>query len=127
MTYLLGRSVWGKNPRQTLAHDIVCLRQAFNRAPHRLGYNQKSGNQGFYFRGRPALDPQLERRMVGAMSEIDPVQMAIISRLSSAQRFAQMVSIIEFTEQVGTLQLRQRQPLLNQEQALYKVRTGQVS
>lgn len=127
VTYLLGRKIWCENPRQTLASDILCLRQKLRWTPYRLSYSRKSEYHGFYFHGRPTLDPQLERRMVGAMSEIDPAQMAIISRLSSAQRFAQMASIIEFTERVGALQLRERQPFLNQEQALYKVRTGQVS
>lgn len=126
VAYLLGWRVWGENPRTRLAEDIQYLRHVLHRAGHLLRYSRKRDNQGFYVQGRPALDQQLERRLEGALAEVDPAQTAILARMTSAERFTQAAAMIEFTQQAGALRLRQRQPHLSAEQALYQVRQGQL-
>jgi hypothetical protein len=126
VAYLLGWRTWGEQPRTTLAADICMLRRALEAAGHHLAYRIDPANRGFYIRGRPALDPQLERRMKGAMAEIDPAQMVITRRLTTAQRFAQAMSMIEFVTNAGAYRLQQRQPTLSWPEALQRARQGKV-
>ncbi|CAN5694222.1 hypothetical protein BH10CHL1_BH10CHL1_03730 [soil metagenome] len=126
IAYLIGRRAWGENPRATLAADMLYLRRVLAIAGHHLAYSQQSEHRGFYIPGRPLLDPQLERRMLGAMAEIDPAQMAITRQLTPAQRFAQAMSMIDFVTRVGVYRLRQRQPTLSLEEAQRQVRQGKV-
>jgi len=126
VAYLLGWRTWGEQPRLTLAADIYLLRRALADVGHHLAYSIKPNQRGFYIQGRPALDPQLERRMKGAMAEIDPAQMAITRRLAPAQRFAQAMSMIEFVTNAGAYRLQQRQPALSWPEALQRARQGKV-
>jgi hypothetical protein len=126
VAYVLGWRIWGDNPRQTLAADILCLRRAFAAAGHHLAYSNEPGREGLYIRGRPTLDPKFARAIRAAVAEVDPVQMAITRRLTPAQRFAQAVSMIEFVERVGAQRLRQRHPHLSEAEALRLVRQGKV-
>ncbi len=126
VAYLLGWRTWGEHPRTTLAADICILRRTLATAGHQLAYHIKPNQRGFYIRGRPALDLQLERRMKGAIAEIDPAQMAITRRLTTAQRFAQAMSMIEFVTNVGAYRLQQRQPALSWQEALQRARQGKV-
>lgn len=126
VAYLLGRRVWGENPRATLAEDILILRRALAAEGKRLAFSLRPGQRGFYFRGRPMLDPHLEKLMLGAIAEVDPVQMAITHRLSMAERFAQGFSMIAAAERAGAYRLRLRQPQLSEAEALYLTRQGKV-
>ncbi len=126
VAYLIGRRAWGENSRATLATDMVHLRQVMTSAGHHLAYSHQPEHKGFYIRGRPLLDPQLERRMIGAMAEIDPAQMAITRQLTPAQRFTQAMSMIDFVTKAGVYRLRQRQPTLSLEEAQRRVRQGKV-
>ncbi|MFN8489095.1 MAG: hypothetical protein U0350_16020 [Caldilineaceae bacterium] len=127
VAYLIGWRTWGEKPRATLAEDIRMLRHALATAGHHLAYSGQPNHKGFYIRGRPLLDPQLERRMIGAMAEIDPVQMEITRQLTPAQRFAQAMSMIDFVTKAGVYRLRLRQPSLSLEEAQRWVRQGKVA
>ena len=127
VAYLIGWRTWGEKPRATLSADILILRQQLAAVGQRLAYSCQPDHKGFYVRGRPLLDPQLEQRMIGAMAEIDPVQMEITRRLTPAQRFAQAMSMIDFVTKAGVHRLRQRQPSLSLEEAQRWVRQGKVA
>jgi hypothetical protein len=127
VAYLLGWRIWGENPRATLAEDIWALRQALAMEGKRLAFCVKPGQRGFYVRGRPLLDPQLEKRMLGAMAEVDSAQLAITRRLPMVERFAQGFSMIEAIERAGAYRLRIRQPHLSEAEALYLTRQGKVA
>jgi hypothetical protein len=126
VAYLLGYKVWGENPRATLAEDIIILRRALAAEGKLVAFSSRPGQRGFYFRERPTLDGHLEKLMLGAIAEVDPVQMAITRRLSTAERFAQGFSMIAAAERAGAYRLRVRQPHLSEEEALYLTRQGKV-
>ncbi len=127
VAYLIGWQTWGANPRVTLAQDIYALRHALATIGYHLAYSRHAVHKGFYLRGRPMLDPQLERRMIGAMAEIDPAQMAITRKLSVADRVAQALSMMDAAEQAGVYRLRLRKPHLSEQDALRIIRQGKVA
>ena len=63
-----------------------------------------------------------QAQIAGAVAEIDPQQMAIVRRLTSAQRFEQMQSMVDLVEGIAAYRLRQRQPELSEADALRIVR-----
>jgi hypothetical protein len=70
-----------------------------------------------------ALDEQTRRQIAGAIAEVDPAQMAITRKLTSAQRFQQAFSMIRLSEQVTAYRLRLRQPGLSESEALRAIRS----
>jgi hypothetical protein len=126
VAYLLGWRVWGENTRRTLSRDILILRQALAMIGERLAYSHQPAHKGFYIQGRPLLDAQLERRMLQALAEVDPAQIAILRQLSPQERYVQGFSMIDAVERAGAYRLRVRQPRLSEEQALYLTRQGKV-
>lgn len=69
-------------------------------------------------------DQLLSKLIAGAIAEVDVVQVAITRRLTPAQRFQQMTSMIDFVEDVAAYRLRQRSPHLSEVEALRIVRSG---
>jgi hypothetical protein len=61
-------------------------------------------------------------QIAGAVAELDLQQIAILRRLTPAQRVEQAVSMIELAEQVAAYRLRQRHPELSEIEALRTVR-----
>lgn len=127
VAYLMGSKVWGDNQRQTLANDILLLRRDLLAADHRLSYRLRFARGGYYFHGRPTLDPQLERRMIGAIREVDSTQISASKHLSPAQQFAKMMSMIDFVETAGVYRLQKKLPYLKETEALYIVHQGKVA
>lgn len=72
-------------------------------------------------------DALLFAMIPGAVAEVDPRQIAIYRRLSPAQRFQQMQSMIDLVEGIAAHRLRQRQPDLSEADALRTVRGRDVS
>ena len=68
-------------------------------------------------------DALLFEMIPGAVAEVDPQQIAILRTLTPAQRFQQMLSMIELVEGVAAHRLRQRRPELTEADALRVVRT----
>ncbi len=69
-----------------------------------------------------ALDEKTKRQIANAVAEVDPAQMAITRSLTPAQRFQQMLSMIDFSEGVAAHRLRLRQPELSEAEALRIIR-----
>ncbi len=63
-----------------------------------------------------------QAQIAGAVAEVDPQQVAILRRLTPAQRVQQAVSMIDLAEQVAAYRLRQRHPELSEIEALRTVR-----
>ncbi|MEZ4869790.1 MAG: hypothetical protein R3C14_51165 [Caldilineaceae bacterium] len=70
------------------------------------------------------LDERTKRMIAGAVAEIDPAQIALLRTLTPAERFRQMMSMIKFMEKVGVIRLREREPELDEAEALQIVRNG---
>jgi hypothetical protein len=127
VAYLIGWRVWGEQPRATLAADILALRHALTAAGHHLAYSNDPQHEGYYVRGRPALDPKLVKGIRGAMAEVDPAQMAIIRRKTPAWRVAQAASMIAAAEEVGAYRLCLRRPHLTIQDALRFIRQRRIA
>ena len=78
-----------------------------------------------YQRKEPfVITDRIRRQIAGAVAEIDLQQMAIIAKLTPAERVQMAASMIDACERVGVTRLRQREPELNEEEALRIVRGG---
>ncbi len=71
------------------------------------------------------LDEPTKAAIRGAIREIDPRQIEMTRALTPAQRFAKMVSMIEWAERANVRQLRRRHPELSEAEALRTVRRQQ--
>jgi len=72
------------------------------------------------------FDEQTRRQIAGAIAEVDPAQMAVTRKLTAAQRFQQMLSMIDFVEGAAAYRLRLRQPELSEGESLRIVRGRHV-
>ncbi len=72
------------------------------------------------------VDERIRRMIAGAVAEVDPAQIAVLRRLTPAQRFTQMISMIRFTEKSTAHRLCNREPALSEAEALKVVRSGYV-
>lgn len=70
------------------------------------------------------VNERIKRMIAGAVAEIDPAQIAILRTFTPAQRFQQMISMIQCVESVGAFRLRVREPELSEAEALQIVRSG---
>lgn len=68
-----------------------------------------------------------QRLIAGAIAEVDPNQIAILRRLTPAQRFQQMQSMIELVEGIAAYRLRQRRPELSEAGSLLVIRRQDTS
>jgi len=80
--------------------DIWFVRKAFLAAGYKLGYSRKGERKGFYLRGEGEVSRELSTAISGAVSEVDPVQVEITRRLSSAQRVQQGLSLTDLAHKV---------------------------
>jgi hypothetical protein len=67
---------------------------------------------------------EMRCEIAGAVRELDLAQMAIVAKLTPAQRVHIAASMIQACEQVGVYRLRQRQPELSEAEAYRIVRGG---
>ncbi|MEM7128816.1 MAG: hypothetical protein AAF702_20955 [Chloroflexota bacterium] len=78
-----------------------------------------------YRRKEPfVLNDHHKRVIAGAVAKIDPKQIAILRKLTVAQRVQQAASMIRAAEQVGVYRLRQRESKLSEQEAYYVIRSG---
>jgi hypothetical protein len=78
-----------------------------------------------YHRKQPVVvTDRMRRQIAGAVAEIDMAQMAILRRMTPAERMAQAGAMIEEMERAGAYRLRQRRPELSEANALRIVRGG---
>ena len=77
-------------------------------------------------RNTPGIDERTRTVIAGAVAEVDLVQIAILRQMTPAQRFAQMLSMLYFTETAAADRLRLRENSLSERGALQIVRSGQM-
>lgn len=78
-----------------------------------------------YRRKEPfVLDKRAKQIIKGAVAKIDLRQIAILRKLTIAQRVQQATSMIRAAEQIGVYRLRQREPELSEQEAFYIIRSG---
>lgn len=82
-------------------------------------------NNPSYQRKEPfVITDEIRQEIAGAVGEVDVAQMAIIAKLTPAQRVQMAVSMIDACERAGVQRLRQRQPELSEQEAYRIVRGG---
>lgn len=78
-----------------------------------------------YHRKTPlVVTEQMRREIVGAVAEIDLAQMAMLRRMTPAQRVRMAASMIADVERVAVYRLRQREPELSEPEAYRIVQMG---
>jgi hypothetical protein len=78
-----------------------------------------------YSRDEPfVLTDKMRRQIRGAVAEIDLAQMAIIRKMTPAERVARGADMCAAAEKVGVFRLRLRQPELSEDEAYRIVRGG---
>jgi hypothetical protein len=81
-----------------------------------------------YYRDKPVeVTDEMRKEISGAIAEIDLAQMALIRKLTVAERVAMGADMIAAAERVGVYRLRQRQPELSEDEAYRIVRGGLVN
>ncbi len=70
------------------------------------------------------VDDRMRKMIAGAVAEVDPAQIAMLRKMTPAERFAQMISMVRFTEEAAADRLCQREPTLAVAEALKIVRSG---
>jgi hypothetical protein len=75
-------------------------------------------------RDRPitVVDDRMRKMIAGAVAEIDPAQIAILRKLTPADRVYQALSMIAFAENTSAYRLRKQQPGLSEAEALVAAR-----
>ena len=82
-------------------------------------------NNPSYQRKEPfVITDEIRQEIAGAVGEIDIAQMAIIAKLTAAQRVQMAASMIDACERAGVQRLRLRQPELSEHEAYRIVRGG---
>ena len=78
-----------------------------------------------YYRDQPLiLTDQMRCEIRGAIAEIDLAQMAIIRKMTIAERVAMGADMVAAAEKVGVYRLRLRQPELSEDEAYRIIRGG---
>lgn len=68
------------------------------------------------------VDARIRQMIAGAVAEIDLAQIAMLRKLTPAERLQQAVAMIGAAERVAAYRLHQQQPNLTAEQALVAAR-----
>ena len=68
------------------------------------------------------VDARIRQMIAGAVAEIDLAQIAMLRKLTPAERFQQAVAMIGAAERVVAYRLKQRQPNLTVAQAILAAR-----
>jgi hypothetical protein len=121
----LGKGCFGDAAwEDTFFRDMHVVKQAFQAASCRLTYSRRPGQPGYFLHGQPVISVELSNILVGSVTEVDPVQMAILKKLSFSARFQQGCSISNLARQVVANRLRQRNPNLGLAEAYRQVVHG---
>lgn len=68
------------------------------------------------------VDDRIRKMIAGAVAEVDPAQIAVLRRLTPAERCWQAIAMIEGAERVAAYRVRHRQPELSESEAVVTVR-----
>lgn len=108
-----GEAAW----EDTFYRDMRVVKRALQEAGYQLAYSRSRGRPGYFLRGEAPLHPDLARVIAGSLEEVDPAQIAIYRRLSSADRFRQGCSISDTARRAVAHRLQERRPKLDQGEA----------
>jgi hypothetical protein len=103
--WVVGRGCFGKAPAATLKRDLRALKAVLAANGWQLRYSRRPGRRGYYLRGRPELAPEIAANIRAGMSDIDPYQVELASRLTPAQRVQQAG---ELSDQLRMMAVRRR-------------------
>jgi hypothetical protein len=106
---MLGRGCFGLSPDAAFRRDIAVVRQTLARAGHHLAYSRRLDRPGYYIKGRPRLDEQLQKLIAGAAAEVDPAQIAIYRHLQPAQRIWQLAHLSDWLRSTNTRRLQRKE------------------
>ena len=99
---LMGFACFGeKSWEDNFYRDMRVVKSALKQAGFKLKYSRNREIPGYYLAGEPALHPDVEKEIVGALSELDSEQIEIYKRISPAQKFYQACSIIDMARKVS--------------------------
>ena len=119
---LLGRGCFGESAwEDTFYRDMQLIRRALKLAGQHLAYSRSSRQPGYYLRRQPAVEPEVAAVLAGAVSEVDPAQIAVLKRHTFAQRFRQGCSVSRLARCTAANRLQQRYPQLSRVEAQRRV------
>lgn|GEM_PF-950729 len=87
-------------------------------------YNRIMQNPNTQPKEPVVVTARMRRQIAGAVAELDPQQLKITQQLTAAERTWQAASMIDAAERVAVYRLRQREPELDEAEALRIVRGG---
>ena len=93
-----GEKSWDDN----FYRDMRVVKAALKLSGHEMNYSRKREKPGYYLAGEPVLHPAEEKAVWEALRELDPHQIEIYKRISSAQKFFQACSITNLAKKVST-------------------------
>jgi hypothetical protein len=82
----LGTGCFGRGSTLTFRRDMQVIKAVMAAQGYRLKFSRRAARPGYYIAGRPVLAPETIKAVQGAAREIDPRQLAVLSRLSPAGR-----------------------------------------
>ena len=118
---LLGRDCFGKAAEATFRRDMRALRAVLASCGFGLRFSRRSGHGGYYIPGRPELAPEVAEAIRAAMSDVDPRQIAMASRLTPADRVQQAGRLSDGLRWMALRRLMAEQPGLTLRQAHQEV------
>jgi hypothetical protein len=110
-----GLSAWEDN----FYRDLRVVKQALKTGGFQLQYSRKRQRPGYYLKGQPVISDELAQILKNSAAQVDPNQIAVLRRLSLAQRFRLGCSISDAARKVVVYRIRLRQPELTLSQANY--------
>lgn len=117
-----GASAWEDN----FYRDMRVVKQALQAAGYELRYSRSAQRPGYFLKDQPAISEELRQIIRNTVAQVDPNQIAILRRLTPAQRFRLGCSISDAARRVVAYRIRQQQPELTPGQAnLLAVQKGQ--
>ncbi len=104
---MMGYACFGsKGWKDNFYRDMGVVKAALKCSGYVLQYSRNAQRLGYYLAGEPALHPDEEKAIRGALRELDQRQIEIYKRMSPAQKFAQACSITNLARKVSAVRSR---------------------
>jgi hypothetical protein len=103
-----GDSAW----KDTFSRDMRVVRRALLAAGYQLVYRRNLKQPGYELLNQPPIGPDLARILDGSTSDVDSNQIAVLRRLSAAERFRLGCSISDTARTAVAHRIQQRNPSL---------------
>lgn len=124
---LLGKGCFGASAWQNVFfRDMQTVKKALKAAGYQLAYSRSPVRPGYYLHGQPAVSAELYKTLKQIISEIDPNQIKIISKLTPAERYFLGSSITDAALSAVTFVTQQRHPNLTLKEASFLAIQGKL-